>query len=53
MIKNPDLISNYELDSKIYKICINQKIINEIEYHLVKVITEKTESDFKKFIYEK
>ena len=52
-IKNPNSEFNYELNSKKYEMCINQSIILNIEYELVKVISKKTENNFKNFIYEK
>lgn len=52
-IKNPNSEFNYELNSKKYEICLNQSIIDSIEYELVKVISKKTDLDFKNFIYEK
>ena len=52
-IKNPNSEFNYELNSKKYEICLNQSIIVNIEYELVKVISKKTENNFKNFIYEK
>ena len=52
-IKNPNSEFNYELNSKKYEMCLNQSIIVNIEYELVKVISKKTENNFKNFIYEK
>ena len=52
-IKNPNSEFDYELNSKKYEICLNQSIIINIEYELVKVISKKTENNFKNFIYEK
>lgn len=52
-IKNPNSEFNYELNSKKYEICLSQSIIVNIEYELVKVISKKTENNFKNFIYEK
>ena len=52
-IKNPNSEFKYELNSKKYEICLNQSIILNIEYELVKVISKKTENNFKNFIYEK
>ena len=52
-IKNPNSEFIYELNSKKYEICLNQSIIVNIEYELVKVISKKTENNFKNFIYEK
>ena len=52
-IKNPNSEFDYELNSKKYEICLNQSIIVNIEYELVKVISKKTENNFKNFIYEK
>lgn len=52
-LKDPKSDFFLTFDNKKYDICLNQSLILDIEYELVKVIVDKTELDFKSFIYEK
>jgi hypothetical protein len=46
---------NFEIviDNEIYNACINEKLFSSLEIEIIKFIQDKTEKDFKDFIYGK
>ena len=41
------------IDEKLYEVCLNDKLFNNLENEIIKFIETKTEADFDKFIYRK
>ena len=41
------------INDELYEVCMNDKLLNDIESEIIKFIENKTEDDFDKFIYRK